>query len=556
MQEDFQLMKELFGGCLPTDAGKVDANSRIQDRCRHDLLLFAKTYLSHAFPSDWSSFHLDSARLLDSIIFETVDTETKDVIACPRGHAKSTFFSFLEVIHACCYGTKKFVLLISATGVVAKQFISDIRNELEFNEKLKRDFGLDKDPNLWNATDFRVHSTNGVTYVCGRGAGAQVRGLKANGGTRPDLIIVDDLEDEENVSSPAQAEALEKWFNSDLLPCGAAGRTSFIIVGTILAYNSLLFKLLNEPKYSIWRRRTYQAVISYAEDTEKWDKWEELMLDAGDPHAYDTAYQYYLDNKEDMLRGAKVLWESQRKDMYLYLMCVKLANEDSFNSEFQNQPLDEKSRTFKTEWIEENGYDSLPELKAVSAAIDPSMGKTRKADTSAIIFIGQGKDDGRFYILDASVAVRKPDELIHDVEELIKKWYRYDPLITVETNVFQNFFATTIKEKFEKNNIYVRWNDVVHLPGDSKAQRILSLVPYIKNGLIKFPRNGARVLKEQLKMFPRATSHDDGPDALEMALRPLLYAGKSSFSFGGIKTNNSEDRGFLNVLQEFLGKGR
>lgn len=554
-------MEELFGERSSLKQNTDVSNLSIQEQCRHDLALFAKTYLPHAFPSDFCSFHKDMMELLNSVIYDTPDEETDDVIACPRGHAKSTLASFLFPIYNCCYGTKKFTVLISGTTSVAKQFIVDIKNELEFNERLVEDFGLVKDPNTWNATDFRVKSKYGMTYVCGRGAGAQVRGLKANGGSRPDLIIVDDLEGEEDVSSPTQAEQLEKWFNSDLLPCGAAGKTSFIVVGTILAYNSLLYKLLNEPKYSMWRRKTYAAVVNFSSDEKDWDEWERLMINTEDKNAAETARKYYEEHKEDMLSDAKVLWEGQRKDMYLYLMSRRLADECSFNSEFQNQPLDEKSRTFKSEWLEENTYDEamLPELKAVSLAVDPSLGKSRRSDTSAIIAIGQGKKDGKFYIIEANIEVRKPDALIKDVEDLIKKWYRYDPLVTIETNVFQNFFATTIKERFEKENIYIRWNDIFHATGDNKAQRILSLVPYIKNGLIKFPLRGAKKLKEQLKMFPRSTSHDDGPDALEMALRPLLNINKSSFSFGGISSssNGKEDFSFLSTLQNFLSnKGR
>ena len=50
-----------------------------------------------------------------------------------------------------------------------------------------------------------------------------------------------------------------------------------------------------------------------------------------------------------------------------------------------------------------------------------------------------------------------------------------------------------------------------------KDIRIQALQPLIKNGTIRFQKN-QRLLLEQLKYYPLA-DHDDGPDALEMAVR-------------------------------------
>ena len=53
-----------------------------------------------------------------------------------------------------------------------------------------------------------------------------------------------------------------------------------------------------------------------------------------------------------------------------------------------------------------------------------------------------------------------------------------------------------------------------------EAGRIRRLGPYLSSRRIRFKSDspGTRVLVEQLQMFPVA-DHDDGPDALEMALR-------------------------------------
>jgi hypothetical protein len=52
-----------------------------------------------------------------------------------------------------------------------------------------------------------------------------------------------------------------------------------------------------------------------------------------------------------------------------------------------------------------------------------------------------------------------------------------------------------------------------------------SLTPWLARRELRFKANspGARLLVEQLRDFPHA-DHDDGPDALEMAVRVLCEA--------------------------------
>ena len=54
----------------------------------------------------------------------------------------------------------------------------------------------------------------------------------------------------------------------------------------------------------------------------------------------------------------------------------------------------------------------------------------------------------------------------------------------------------------------------------NKQVRIRRLTPYLAQGRLRFKGDspGARLLVEQLRDFPLA-DHDDGPDALEMAVR-------------------------------------
>jgi predicted phage terminase large subunit-like protein len=59
---------------------------------------------------------------------------------------------------------------------------------------------------------------------------------------------------------------------------------------------------------------------------------------------------------------------------------------------------------------------------------------------------------------------------------------------------------------------------------ENKLVRIRTLTPWLAKGLLRFKGDslGARLLVVQLRDFPLA-DHDDGPDALEMAVRLVCH---------------------------------
>jgi predicted phage terminase large subunit-like protein len=62
----------------------------------------------------------------------------------------------------------------------------------------------------------------------------------------------------------------------------------------------------------------------------------------------------------------------------------------------------------------------------------------------------------------------------------------------------------------------------------NKRTRIEGLEPLIAQGRLLFSRQHVRLL-EQLRQFPLG-AHDDGPDALEMAVRAAIRGGCGAWS--------------------------
>ena len=115
------------------------------------------------------------------------------------------------------------------------------------------------------------------------------------------------------------------------------------------------------------------------------------------------------------------------------------------------------------------------------------------------------------------LARRPTPQIVADGAELIR---RFQPdAFGVEANQFQDLLAAQFEVEFRRQNILgVRPSLVDNRI--NKQVRIRRLGPYLASHRLRFKQNspGTRLLVEQLQEFPIG-DHDDGPDALEMAVR-------------------------------------
>jgi predicted phage terminase large subunit-like protein len=86
----------------------------------------------------------------------------------------------------------------------------------------------------------------------------------------------------------------------------------------------------------------------------------------------------------------------------------------------------------------------------------------------------------------------------------------------VETNQFQTLLYDQIIACYRQHEMSILpLRDITHT-GD-KVSRIQGLQAYVASGRLRFSRRHTRLIEELLQ-FPHAR-HDDGPDALEMAVK-------------------------------------
>ena len=488
-----------------------------------DMEFFGRAYFPHYFSKPSPEFH----RELDAIWQQGVlkgrypltaaDTKmisrlpgTRRAVAAPRGHAKSTNLTFKGTMHSTLYGYKHYPIIISDSSEQAEGFLDNIRVEFEENTAILEDFG----PLAGSVWRSNVLVTKTNIKIEAIGSGKKIRGRKHRN-WRPDLIILDDVENDENVRTPEQRSKLKNWFDKAVSKCGD-DYTDIIYIGTLLHYDSLLAKTLTNPAY---RSIKYKAVIQFSQADDLWQQWETIFTDLSNDDRESEALAFFQAHKEAMLEGTQVLWEE--KLSYYDLMVMRVSEgEASFNSEEQNEPINPDDCLFMEEWFD---YYNEAEVNFGDPAfdffgfIDPSLGKTKRSDFSAIVTLAKHKGSGYMYVVDADIERRHPDRIIADV--LAKeRWLRASfghgyRKLGAETNQFQWFLKEELAKASAKAGLYLPIEEVQQT--SDKVMRIQTLQPDVKNKYIKFNRRHKRLL-EQLTQFPMG-AHDDGPDALEGA---------------------------------------
>jgi len=514
------------------------------DRCENDTYEFALEYFSEARnpgnPGNWEGFdierksdapdfHLEMTDIIDMVSSER--RNAKVAVAAPRSHAKSTWYTKDFPIHQVVYRLRKYIIIISETPSVATANMEWIRNQLKYNEKLREDFGpllspKDQANERDNSEEFIAWHEDGsgrrrhLTLVQAASTGQALRGRNWNG-SRPDLIICDDLEDARpggNASTPEQREKLRDWFSQTVMALGdpRGERTAFVVVGTTVHFESLLMTILHQR--SDFESRVYRAIIEEPERADLWEQCREIYIDRENPDRLADANKFYKENEKELLKGSQVLWGDVQP---LYkLMRWKWDNgSKAFNTEYMNNPIDEDSMIFNPEeftyWDSVDPSREFPhEDYVISMGVDFAMGK-EKGDFSAVSVVAKHKEKGITYVVDSFIERILPDGFIDKIVEMTLEWQ--PDVIGVESVAAQEFFADYLKTELANEGYpsYTRLKKIYSR--NRKELRIESMLPAIENKSLQFTRRHHALL-EQFERYGQGGA-DDGIDSLEMAVR-------------------------------------
>jgi predicted phage terminase large subunit-like protein len=432
---------------------------------------FAVKYLHHFMEDPETGRFIEPAEFHREL-YTILLTERFAAIAAPREHAKSTVVSVIFPLYCICYKLRRFIVLIGDTQPNAALQLAAVKEELETNAKLREDFGDLVGDKKWDVNDCRT--STGITIVA-RGAGQSMRGLRYRQ-YRPDLVIIDDLENEESVDNPETRDKLMKWFKGTVMSLGKSAQ--IFAVGTILHFDSFLSNLLDPEKFKRFIKRRYEAVD---------DEW----------------------TPESVLWAAK--WD---------LESLKLKSEDVgsifFNQEFRNRPISADTQVFQEEWIIRHAYrrEELQQKAFTRVTYyDPAISLKKRADFFASVTLAI--DDKGFLYVERSEGVKLP--YIKQKEFILN---RYDEELPVVVGIENQAYQDALKQEMdEQSRVTGRYINIVGVPNlTDKFLRISSISSLVENGTIRFCLDGTqKTLIQQLLFLGKIK--DDQADALQGAVQ-------------------------------------
>lgn len=471
------------------------------------LLTWAGRLLPQHFTLPPSAMHRWLADELDAM---RIRRGTKLNVVGPRGSAKSTVATLAYVLRMAVEASEPYVWIVSDTRHQACGQLENVKSELIENELLARQYpgAVGMGP-VWRGGAIVLPNR---VMIEAFGTGQKLRGRRRRA-HRPTLIVCDDIQNDAHAYSKLRRERCREWFHGALLQAGTAA-TNVVHLATALHREALALELDRTPG---WVSRRFAAIERWPDNASLWDAWRKVYCDADRGDARDAARAFYEAHHDAMDAGAKLLWP-EAEDLYT-LMCLEAeVGRTAFEREKQSSPVNPAHCEFPEEYFGDGlWFDAWPAAVRIKAiALDPSKGQhDTVGDYSAFVLLAI--DMAGVLHVQADMARRPTPQIVSDGVTLVAE-FRPDAF-GVEANQFQDLLVDELQAEFARRGLS-------HPPllsianNTDKRIRVRSLGPYLSQRRLRFKSGcpSTRLLVEQLRDFP-AGDHDDGPDALEMAIR-------------------------------------
>lgn len=313
-----------------------------------------------------------------------------------------------------------------------------------------------------------------------------VRGLNYKD-KRPDVVIMDDIQDKKEMQGETVPESDWDWFLSDVSFLGKDCR--IFMIGNNLGDKCIIERLmelegkLEKVNFSCQRIPIEQdGVIAWPE-----------MFD----HAYIEA-----EKKDYELLGKIDIW-------YMERMCVAFSDD---------------SRTFLEEdyrYAPPGIINNLHTTCKFSATLDPATSKNKESCFRAITVVATDVDDN-WFLVDVPYGRWDSVELIDKIFETVIRWNLQE--FGIEKGMLKDFLEPILQKEMARRMRYFNIVPLEHGKIGSKLDRILMLAPRFKSHKIYFIQD-AEYLTELRSELRGVTRHSikslfiDLVDALAMQIQ-------------------------------------
>ena len=459
----------------------IKQNEDIQDILEEsyiDFSTFCKVFFPEEFFKDFSSLHLK--------IIEKIEKDVKKVvIQAPRGIGKTSLVK-AYIARAILFADKHFIVYISNSSTNATLQTEGIKSMLRVNPLIKELFGdiktnkVEGDDKTFGKIAWVATVDTHQTLVLPRGSGQQVRGLLW-GRFRPDLVIIDDLEDTDTIDNEEQREKRKRWFFGDVMKTKSLASKDFklIYIDTLKHEDALLQHILDD------------------------ESWESLSLSLCDDN-YKSLAPDFMSDKEIM----DEVIEHRNQGLL-----------DVFAMEYMGRPISGESASFRPEFFkyykESDEEFLLIKNRLINIVIvDPAKTVSRSSAETGVVVWGVDPVSGKLYLRYAVGEHLHPDEQVMRAFD-VADTFNASVLGVEDTGLGEFVTYPFINESVKRGNVI----EVIPLrakrgrgefSGDhgGKKARIFSLVPYYRQGLVYHNQDMTGAYEIQLLGFPKSKKWD------------------------------------------------
>jgi hypothetical protein len=476
----------------------VDNKSQMDEllaECYAHTEVFAKTFFPDVFFRPFAKMHRELCRVLDD------DNIQKVAIAAPRGIGKTSLFNMAFPAKRILYRDSNYIIPISATADAAVEQADDLKDQLVENELIHAVFGPQQPEKSTDAFGQKAWVTRNGTKILPRGAGQQIRGKKHRS-NRPDLFVIDDLEDDEAVESEDRREKLYRWLFSAVVNSVDRGSTDWriILIGTILHEDAILSRLLKDPS---WFTMRFEICNDQYESS--WPEFisttqvKKLAQEYRDQGLLEVFYREY--------RNIPIASEEQgfRPDMFI-----------------DYTTLDKDDPRYMTE----EQLNRSPDVETVILS-DPARTMRKGSANTAIVAVAIHRRTGLLYIRDVIEGQFDPNSMI---EAMLDMAENTNALVLAPEVTGLNQYVTWPLENamLRRGKHYVL---VEVKPRESKTgpKRSGGLVPLYRQGMVLHNGPVCGGLEKYLMQWPRPEKWD-----VIDAVAGIIYAMEDGERFLGL----------------------
>lgn len=461
---------------MSVDASELKAEIEREERAMSSLVSFREEYIPSKDDVPPAKFHEEWSGIL------LMGTQNFAIEAF-RESAKTQIVIRANLLHALTYpqGHRSYLVVICATQRTASKKLQEVSREWLSRPEL---CGLKREITENSGLAFEVsYHTGQNVRIEAYGKGAAVRGLSW-GAKRPDLVIIDDPQDEEDARSETVTATDWDWFLSDVYFLGQGSR--IFLIGNNLGERCIIEQVIRGAESLKFTARRIPVLTPDGQSA--WpEKWPLKAIEE-DRHGYEKL-------------GKIDIW-------YRNKMCECISPD---------------SQRFKREYFRH--YEKQPPLRELNVytTVDLAVSQKVNADYSAIVTVGVNSS-GHWFVLDVEYGRYDPTMTIDAIFSAVQKWR---PLtVGIEIVAYQAALQHFLEKEMPKRGIFFR---IQPLRAEKKKElRIDAIQPRFAVGTVWF-RSGAAWLDQmeaELLAYPHG-AHDDIIDALayveQVAAEPYKY---------------------------------